>query len=170
MAVVLTTYEKIRRFLATQGMQSFVDEEEETVNDEIALTTAEIAGRVSSKYDIDSLMQSPMVDSMAKIITARNLCTNRGNPIPESIELRYQEIVGAGGKLDMIAMGKLKLLDENGIPLRGRLGFAPGMKNLRVDRSYVNETVRVVTSISTKNDSTPLEQDTATRSLGGFDG
>lgn len=169
-ALALTTYEKVRRYLSSQGIQSFVGDEEETVNDEIAATGATIMGRISNRYDIAAASQAPLIDSFSKVITSRNLCTNRGNPIPESLEMRYQEIVGARGELDQIAIGKMKLVDANGVLIRGRVGYAPGMRNLRVDRWRINEQIRVVQGSSTKNDTTALEQDNEDFNGGNYDG
>jgi hypothetical protein len=169
-ALSLTTYEKVRRYLSSHGIQSFVGDEQETVNDEIEVTGADIMGKISQRYTIAQAAQSPMIEGFAKLITSRNLCTNRGNPIPESLELRYQEIMGDGGKLDKIGMGKTKLVDANGDLIRGRVGYAPGMSNLRVDRWRHNEQIRVVQGSSTRNDTTALEKDNDDYGGGNYDG
>lgn len=166
----LTTTESLEGFLSCQGLLSFSDGDDIRVAKSIAFATVYIYGRLSSKYLIANLVNCDLLEEFANVIAARNLCTTRGNPIPESLELRYQEIVNSGpdGLISQIAAGKLKLIDENGNQISGKGSSAPALSNLTVDRRYPAEQIRVKETASTRV-TTKLERDSAF-SGGVYDG
>ena len=149
-------------------MSSFSADDDETVTDCINYAIAYIVGIVSVKYLVEKLLDAPLLTEFATIIAARSLTTRRGNPIPESLELRYQEIVSPDGLLHLVATGKIKLVDSTGSIITGKGGSCPTMSNLVVDRRFPTEQIRVKHSSSTFVQS-KLERDSAFNS-GVFDG
>ncbi len=165
---VLTTPDILGRFLSSQGIDSFSDGDSDTVADCITYAAGLVLGKLATKYPLTYLAGSLLLIEYATIIAARTLCPRRGNPIPESLELLYQGIVSEGGFLDQIVAGQIKLIDASGNIIAAKGSFAPTMSNLRVDRRYPNERIRVVEQSST-NVQSKLERDSAF-AAGVYDG
>lgn len=171
----ITDLELLHRYMSIEGVLSFAshaegyEDEDLVIDDCIAFADALIGGILSTKYPFNQLYRSPMLQEFATVIALRTLCVRRGNPIPESLELRYQEIVGRDGFLEMIHSGHMKLLDAQGNVIVGRGTSAPQMSNLTVDRRYPQEKIRVRANISTPTN-TRLERDTAHYFGGVIDG
>lgn len=165
---VLTTTDILERFLSSQGIASFSDDDSQTVDDCISYAAGLILGKLAAKYVLSVLAGALLLTEWATVISARTLCTRRGNPIPESLELLYQGIIGDGGFLSEVVKGTTKLVDADGNIIAGKGSFAPTMSNLRIDRRYPNEQVRVVEQTST-NVQTTLERDSAF-AAGVYDG
>lgn len=157
-ALALTDSATLDRFLSAQGALAITDNDGNGVedagvrDDSISYASAMFAGRVSQRYEASVLNRSPMVRELVTVMAARTGFTRRGNPIPDSLEMRYQEIVAEpNGLLAQIANGIIKLLDASGVIIGGRPGAAPTMSNMTIDRRYVVKTVRVREATSTRN-------------------
>jgi pyruvate kinase len=83
--------------------------------------------------------------------------------------MRYQEIIARDGLVDQVYHGHIKLIDDLGNVIRGKTNAAPVLSNLRVDRRYPNEKVRVVRQTSS-NVNSQMERDFATDRGGYTDG
>lgn len=160
----LTTSVLLERFLSSQGMLSFADDDSDTVADCINYATVFLFGKLAHSYLASALPGASLLKEFANVIASRVLCTRRGNPVPESLEMRYQEIIARDGLLDQVAKLKLKLINDSGSIIAGKGSNAPVFSNLRVDRRYPNEQIRVVEGSSAQATS-KLERDTA--SFGG---
>lgn len=155
----LTDSETIERFLSAEGLISFTEHDQQgsdglITDDCITYAGAFLYGRLASRFPLDSIERATIVTEFATVIAARTLCTRRGNPIPESLERRYLEIVEKDGLLDQIIKKEILLIDENGNLLAGSKGQYPTVSNLTIDRLYPNQRVRVVPQTSTHVDST----------------
>jgi phage gp36-like protein len=163
--VELTNIERLNSFLSVLGVISFSEHDSQGNDGQIVdeccnYASAILCGRLAARYQASRLSGSVLLQEIATVIAARVLCTRRGNPIPDSLELRYQEIMERNGILDQIANGQILLFDESGNLIAGIGAQAPVVSNLQVDRRYWNEKVRVVRGTSMKADS-GLERDFA---------
>jgi hypothetical protein len=168
--VALTTCSRLNSFLTVYGVASFTEEDSQNCTTQIVrecinYASAMLLGRLAGVYPASRLGGAVLLQEMATVIAARVLCTRRGNPIPESLEMRYQEILEKGGLLDQIANSQILLYDQNGNLIAGIGAQAPIVSNLQVDRRYWNEKVRVVRGTSMKANS-GLERDFATDHIG----
>jgi phage gp36-like protein len=142
------------RYLSEVGVVGFSDHEEygevdnAVVDDCVTYATNHIFGLLATRYAISAIANASILPELATIIACRTLCLRRGNPIPDSLEMRYQEIIARDGLLEEIAKGDVKLIDANGNILNSKGGFAPSFSNLTVDRRYRQENIRVVTGSS----------------------
>jgi phage gp36-like protein len=164
MTIALCTTAQLDRLLAAQGVVAFADHDENGVSDPlvvddcIAFATAEICGRLLQRYEASVLSRAVVLTEYACVIAARALCTRRGNPVPDSIAVRYQEIIAPDGPLDQIAKGFLRMSDVNGNSVPQKRGFAPSHANLTVDRRFSEKSIRVVDGSSNMT-STALRRD-----------
>lgn len=164
MPTTLTSIEEMRRMFSDQGVVAFSDhnsdgfEDATVVQSCVDFATGFLGGAVAKLFTLASLATSTVMREFATIVALRTLCMRRGNPIPESIELRYQEIVARDGILEAIAKGAMQLLDSNGAPIPGLKSFGPVMSNLSIDRRFYFEKVRVQRQSST-DFSSKLERD-----------
>lgn len=168
--VALTNVSRLNSFLSVFGVISFSEHDQQgsdtyIINECLDYASAFILGRVAGVYPASRLGGSVLLQEMATVIAARVLCTRRGNPVPESLEMRYQEIIEKGGLLDQIVSRSILLYNENGQLIAGVGAQAPVVSNLQVDRRYWNEKVRVVRGTSMKAES-GLERDFATDYVG----
>ena len=171
MSTDLSDRNSLERYLSTQGVVSFSEHDSQgpegaIVDECIAFASALFLGRLISRYPLSSLRRSPLSNEFCTVIAARTLCNRRGNPIPESTEMRYQEIIERDGLIDQIYKGTIKLVDANGSIIAGKGSNHPTMSNLRVDRRHINEKIRVKTQSSTPVN-TDLERDVS-HSWGGI--
>lgn len=145
----LTSIASMERYLSQAGIVSFTDHDNDGVpdegvaNDSIQFANGFVVGKLAGRFSGDSLTQSPVIAEIATIIAVRSLCLRRGNPVPDSLEMRYQEIVSPNGLFDQIAIGKIQLIDADGKPIAGRGGYHPTFSNLTVDRRFAAEQIRV---------------------------
>lgn len=169
--MVLTDIDALLRFMTVQGVISFTEQDDtgadsQTASECIEFSIAYLKGRLAAKYPPNLLANSPILREWATVIAARTLCTRRGNPIPDSLEMRYQEIIALNGLLDQVFHSVIALIDDAGNVITGKASSAPVMSNLRVDRRYPNERIRVVRQTS-RPVTTQLERDFAS-DVGGF--
>lgn len=172
--MVLTDNDALARFLTDQGVISFserdgVDSYGSVQAECISFAIAYMKGRLSSRFDTNQLHRSPILREFTTVIACRTLCTRMGNPIPDSTEMRYQEIIASDGMIDQIYKGKLKLIDDLGNLIFGTAPSAPVLSNLRVNRRYPNEKVRVIRQTS-MNANSQLERDFGADNGGYTDG
>ena len=145
-------------------MSTWADHDRDGVSDDNVIEdcqtygTSFIVGKLSKRYSLAQLVRSGMMVELSAVVILRELCLRRGNIPPQSLEFRYQEITQKDGMLDQIVAGTLQLVDENGNVIGGKRGLAPTFSNLRVDRRYAHEQIRVVSG-SSSNSTTQLEQD-----------
>lgn len=147
--MALTDLDALQRFITAEGVISYSEIDEGgssgEISDEcIAFAIAYVKGRLAAMYVPSVLDRSPILREWTTVIAARTLCTRRGNPIPDSLEMRYQEIIAMNGLLDQVFHGVIALIDDQGAVIGGKPTSAPMMSNLRIDRRYPNRTVRVV--------------------------
>lgn len=161
----LTDNAALDRLLSVQGVISFTETDDQGADFKVKQECIDYAiafflGRLAARYTAAQLNQSVIGREITTVIAARTLAYRRGNPIPDSLEMRFQELVARGGDIDQISSGRIQLIDDNGSVMRPRSTSAPTMSNLRVDRRYANETVRVVNETST-DVQTKLDRDLA---------
>lgn len=158
MSDVYCTVRDIERFLSTAGVDSFADHdfdgyrEAGVVDDAIQFAAAQIRNALCSRYESSSLVGNETVREWNMILAARRVCSSRANPIPDTVELRYQEAVEA---MRMIGRG-----DGSLCGVLQKSTNVPTWSNLRVDRRYDRERIRVVKETSSPIGS-DLEQDAA---------
>ena len=146
----LTDLDALTRLITAQGVISFTEHDEEgsdgsSADECIAFAIAYVKGRLAAMYPPAVLANAPILREWTTVIAARTLCTRRGNPIPDSLEMRYQEIIDPrSGFLTQVFTGIIALVDANGSIIIGKPSSAPVMSNLRIDRRYPNKSVRVV--------------------------
>ncbi|XZE18810.1 phage protein Gp36 family protein [Pirellulaceae bacterium SH449] len=144
----LTSSQEMQDALSQAGIVAFSDhnndgfEDANLINSCIVFATGFVGGKLAKLFTLVALATVPVIREFATIVAIRTLCTRRGNPIPESIEMRYREIVDKDGLLDQIANGQMSLYDEDGNLLVGK-SFAPVMSNLVVDRRHSARKIRV---------------------------
>ena len=164
MLTPLTSIDEMRSMISAQGVVAFSDhnsdgfEDVSVVQSCVDFASAFLGGAVAKLFTLVALATSPVMREFATVVAIRTLCMRRGNPIPESIELRYQEIVARDGLLAAIVSGAMQLLDSNGNPIPGLKSFGPVMSNLLIDRRFLHEKVRVRRQSST-DFSSKLERD-----------
>lgn len=147
------------RFLSAEGVIAFADHDRDglgdadVVDDAIVWASAQIDLYLLQRYHADDLAADRMIRHWCKIMACRFLCSHRGNGIPESIELEYQEITAADGLLKQVLKGVLRL----SVPRKVR--DSATFSNLTVDRRYRHEKLRVVRQVS-DNEPTKRERDT----------
>jgi hypothetical protein len=158
----LATDEHLERYLSEAGIRSWtnhIDTDDGDVeldaeanaavlNDCKVYVNGFLSGRLIRRYEWASLEQSPMMAEVWCVCVLRTLCVRRGNPIPASIESRYQEIIQKDGLIDQILAGQMFLTDVNGNPLAPRNSNAPSWSNLTIDRWFPESKQRVVTGSS----------------------
>lgn len=170
----LTTLEEMQRLFSAQGVVAFADHDENgaadagVVDDCINYATTFVGGVLLLKFDLQQLASSYVVREIATVVACRTLCHRRGNPAPESLEMRYRELTEKDGLLSLIAGGLMQLMDTSGNILLGR-SFAPTFSNLKVDRRHPHEKVRVVQQSSMPVE-TALERDVSTGIVEGGSG
>lgn len=150
----LTDAARMDRCLSAYGIIAFADHDSDGLSDPVVVdecieySIAEIIGKLVQRYEPAVLANVPVISEYATIIACRTLCTRRGNPVPEPLEMRYQEIIAVGGLLDQIASGKRLLIDADGNLVRPRGSFGPSFSNLTVDRGFNEKRIRVVDGAS----------------------
>lgn len=161
MADTYCTVRDIERFLSVAGVDAFSDHdfdgyrEAGVVDDAIEEAAAFIRDKVCTWYNSEDLIGNVTVRRWNKIIAVRIICSSRANPIPDTVELHYREVVE-----DMTNIGKGNG-SLCGVPKRDV--NTPTWSNLRVDRRYDRERIRVIQETSSPIQS-ELEQDLARRS------
>lgn len=96
---------------------------------------------VTRGYDVNGLQSSSLINRWATILACYYGSMQRGNPPPEAIDAQATEIFR---KLELIGQGKYQL---PGIPLASDM--RPSMSNVKIDRRFVQQKVRVQQNIST---------------------
>lgn len=169
----LTSSDAMDRYLSAQGLVGFADHNDDGFDDDgvidecILYASGFLLSPLVARYPVASMASAIMIPELATVIACRTLCTRRGNPIPESLEMRYQEIVKKDGLLDQIASGKLMLIDGNGNQVPGRGGYYPVHSNLQVDRRFTQEQIRVQQG-SSSNFTSQAERDLTLRYNSGY--
>lgn len=159
----ITSENEMNLMLSAQGIIAFADHNRDATSDAgvvlscINYATSLVFGHLAKKYELIQVASSHMIREIGTVIACRTLCTRRGNDIPASLEMRYQEIIQKDGLLDMISKGLVQLVDDSGNMLLGK-SFAPTMSNLVIDRRHLHEKIRVVQQNSLPVDSA-LERD-----------
>jgi phage gp36-like protein len=155
-----TSSARIDRLLSTYGTTNFADydgdgsKDTDVITDVIDEASGEVAAYVLEKYTDTQAAASSLVTRWTTVLAARFLCLRRGNMPPESLEMEFHRLVNPDdGLLVRVRRGQLKLPDAD----RDNRGF-PTMSNLKVDRRYPHEKVRVVERTSDRI-ATSLERD-----------
>lgn len=162
----LCTLADVELLLSEHGVESFADHDQDGIADDgvtdpcVDYGNSYVFGAVAQRYTATLAATSPVLKEAACVIAGRRLTLRRGNAPPASLEVSYQEFVGEGGILQRIAEGKLRISDETGTVIPMKSGSAPSFANLRVDRIYRDEKIRVVPGNSDMPNSR-LERDIA---------
>lgn len=165
MATDYCTAADLERYFSKVGVDHFADHDDDgiqepgVVADAIERATDEINLYVLThgRYAIADLVGNRLLNSWCVVLATCDLCQTRGNGVPESVAMECQRIFEL---LEKVMDGKLNL------PEVARQGQGvPTFSNLRLDRRYRDEKVRVIRSTSSKRSST-LERDWAYS--GGF--
>jgi hypothetical protein len=108
-----------------------------------------LLGFLVQRYSAAALGTALIIPEIECVIDLRELCLRRGNPVPASLEARYQEIVDPKvGTLAQINSGKLALVDIDGNKIAGINGNLPSVSNMQIDRRFPHSVARVVRQTS----------------------
>lgn len=164
----LCTQAQVERVLSTYGVVAFADhdgdglQDDAVVEDAIQQASDEILMHLHDRYEPAVLAAVNLVNRWAAIGAACYLCETRGNPVPESLQLKWDKLVGENGILPKIGAGMMAL---PGVMLR--YDSRPSWSNLQIDRRYPTSKTRV-TTVNSSDAPTTLTQDTR-QEWGGFD-
>ena len=155
MLAYLAPTEACRRYMSVFGISTWADHDRDGEDDADVLAdcqkgaTVFLVSRFRRRYLPEALYAdgepaNADLQEAAVVIALRRLCLRRGNPVPASLEDAYQELVAKDGWIDQVVSGKTPLVDGDGELLARRPGIGvPSWSNLRVDRRYPSERVRV---------------------------
>ena len=141
---VYCTQADIDRLFSAAGRLAFSDHDEDDVSDPgvvddcIDQASQEIELYCFGRYDAAGLSSSTLVTRWCTVLAVHYLCERRGNPVPETVLIERDRLLGDGGLLFKIQAGRMQL---PGVPLRTDL--RPAWSNLKVDRRYPTSKVRV---------------------------
>lgn len=151
MAVYYTTVPLMERYLSPFGVEAFADHDndgvadDDVIDDVLGETTRMITNILCPRYDSEQLTGNDSITDIATVIACRLLCLRRGNPPPDSLEMRYQELMKY---LEALASGAQKICG-----LRSKPGGTPVWSNLTVIRGYGDTKHRVIRGSSSTNQS-----------------
>lgn len=144
----LTDVDAINGFLSERGRELRLDDDQsgalsatETgyVNTAVGVGTGFVADKLAALYSVDDLATSWTAWHWATVAAVRWLFARRGNPIPTSLQMLYEE---ARQDILNIVAGKTAL----DLPLRDAM--VPGLTNVRMDGRYYHQRLRVQRTIS----------------------
>lgn len=156
MSQCLTSHAEMERCFSSHGVDAFSDHDgagfrdTDVVDDCANEGSYEVLNYAGQRYSQTGLFGHSTSRAWATLFACRLLTIRRGNPIPESFQIRYEEIMAL---LKQIPSGAYKLF---GLGERGDL--RPTWSNLQVDRRYRHSTIRV-TSPNSSSSPTALTQD-----------
>ena len=147
------------RYLGEAGVTKFSDHEDideaddDVIQDCIEQASDELTGFLRKRYDETALSADRQVERWATVLACYYLTERRGNPVPDSLALEYEKLMGQDGLVRQAMNGTYYL------PCSERRNInTPAFSNMTVDRRYAREKVRVI-----PNNSSPvvskLEQD-----------
>lgn len=148
---VFTTKAEMIRKVGEQTLIDLADHDQdgeqydEAIYDAINQATEEISLLAGQRYAIASLSESTLVCRWATTLACCFMFSNRGNPIPMSLQAEFDRIMAL---LERLASGALTL---TGVNLIGDL--RPSMSNRVVDRRFATRTVRTQKRNSTDAES-----------------
>lgn len=158
MAPVAPTYtytdrEHMNSMLSAEGVDLRLDDDADgTVEAEelayltdriISTATEKINYYLSARYAPIQLKDSYWVWEVCTVVASRMLCARRGNPVPESLELLWDE---AKEELNLIRQNKAQ------VPrVKRRETSAPAWSNMVVNQRYYFRKIRVQRGISEKS-------------------
>jgi len=157
---LLTTKEKLERYLSLRGLLSFSDHEEcgeidcDVIDDAIRRASGEIIGYIYPLYTAASLAGSDLVCDWATALAAFYLTKRRGNTPPESLYEEYERIMGRPDGIVWQTRNGNFLLEC----AKKQSHDTPTHSNVTVDRRYNQERIRVVRG-SSSTVPTEAEQD-----------
>jgi len=140
LTTVFTSQAAIERKIGVQAVIDLSDHEDagalnaDVLHDAINQATEEISLTAGQRYAIASLAASELIKRWATTLACCFLFTNRGNPVPMSLQSEFERIMA---KLERVMTGSLAL---TGVALIGDL--RPTMSNRTIDRRYATRTVR----------------------------
>lgn len=166
MALISTTYctiHDVERKLSAYGVTAWSDHDDDgtrdvdVIEDAINQATEEMNAYLFEQYTESDLAGSTLVNRWCVTVSIYFLCSNRGNPIPDSIAREWERLMDPEeGILVRVKHGRYD------IPrLNKRADMRPTWSNQRVDRRWYDSTVRV-TKTNSSDAPTELTQD-ATR-------
>lgn len=144
----------LTRYMSQYGITSFSDHDQDGTADASVLDDCKtyghgfLLGKLIQRYSVTALGNALIIPEIECVIVLRELCLRRGNPVPASLEARYQEIVEKDGTLDQINSGKLALVDANGNKIPGINGNLPSVSNMQIDRRFPHSVARIVRQTS----------------------
>lgn len=141
----LLSYSGVKLRLGDDGSDSLSSAELARVVNAVNIATAKCNLYLLERYDASHLNDSWIVHHWATVIAARWLCKRRGNPVPESIEDEYEEIIE---ELTAVKQGEMSLGD---VPQRE--ADQPTWSNVTVDDRYRVKRIRVQRPISEQSPS-----------------
>jgi hypothetical protein len=141
--------------MSQYGITSFADHDQDGTADVSVLDDCKtyghgfLLGMLVQRYSVTSLGSSLIIPEIECVIILRELCLRRGNPVPASLEARYQEIIDPKtGTLAQINSGKLALVDSEGEKIKGINGNLPSVSNMQIDRRFPHSSARIVKQTS----------------------
>lgn len=150
-ASAFTTVEKIEKRLSSQAVDDRIDDDPSAIDECILLATLEIKGYLSGLYSENSLGASAWVQMHATTIALWYLCGRRGNPIPTSVQLAYENTKLALEK----AMGGYPPIPD--APMRR--SAAPVITNQRVSLAPFPHLVNLPSTSTSKREGYPPNDD-----------
>jgi hypothetical protein len=117
------------------------------VSNSIGRASDELQGELTGRYDLTTASSNRLVKAWCAVIAAFYVCQVRGNPVPEILQADFERITGRPDGL--VARARSGLFVIPGLPQTSNR--APTWHNLRIDRRYRQEKIRVL-----RNNSTPV--------------
>lgn len=146
-----TTIELMERYLSSFGVVAFSDHDDDGAADELVVedcigeATRVVKNMLCRRYGASDLEGNLTAQDLATVLACRCLCLRRGNGVPDSLEMRYQEVLAY---LRELGSGKEKIC---GLPAKP--GGTPVWSNLSVWRGYGDRKVGVVREASDRQTS-----------------
>lgn len=147
LSTVFTSQTEIERKIGVNAVLDLTDHdndgvaEADVLDDAINQATEEITLTAGQRYALSNLAASELIRRWATTLACCFLYTNRGNPVPVSLQLEFERIMA---RLERVMTGALAL---TGVALIGDL--RPTMSNRTIDRRFATRTVRTQRRIST---------------------
>jgi hypothetical protein len=147
----LCTEADIATVLSYAGLDYRGDNDRDGLADSVVVANSigrasdELQGELTGRYDMTSATSNRLVKAWCAVIAAFYVCQVRGNPVPEILQADFERITGRPDGL--LARARSGLFVIPGLDQTSNR--APTWHNLRIDRRYVTEKIRVIRSNST---------------------
>lgn len=161
LTVLYATETDLDNILSPFGVQVRTDDTDSGSTDESIISavltqaSSDINFYLFQRYPLSTLAPggTPLVwvEMACSFIAAKYLCMRRGNPVPEQVEEKYQQVIEA---LRDIEAGKRQLPADSGLA-NPQFDDTPAISNYTYSEWYMRTKVRRVPATSTGGPQTP---------------